>query len=379
MALNDIQQIKQLLEGKKHILITTRKDAQADSVASSLAMLLFVEALGKRATIVIDEFDLPKTLRFLKKAKRIKSKFSHLQKFIISVDTEKTGVKELSYDTFQEKLRIFITPKQGMISRDDIKTAQSEFAYDLVIAVDTPDLASLGGLYTNNTALFETTPVINIDRHVSNEHYGQINIVDSTMASTTEVLFGVLERLGSEYINKFIATGLLAGMIANTRSFKTDNVKPSTLATAGRLMSLGADREYIIKNLYRTKSVSSLKLWGHALSHLQTDKASGLVWTSITRDDFVRAGAQENELYDVVDELIANSPEAKMILLIHEHTKHDSIHVILSAQKGFDALKTLESFGAKGDGDTATCMIEGKTLREVEEEVVEAIKKNYSH
>jgi len=375
MALNQAQQIHKRIEDAKHILITFRQDGTGDAIGSAVALFLFLEQLGKRADIVVDGFVLPRQLKFLKKAKDIKPTFSHLQKFILTLDVKNSGVKELSYDIKDEKLRISITPKTGFLTKDEIKTAQSDFKYDLIITLDSRDLGSLGNLYMENTELFYGTPIINIDNHVGNEHFGEINVIDLTTASTAEVLFSLLKKLGEEYINEEIATALLTSMIANTRSFKTDNIKPHTLALASKLISMGAKRDYIVQNLYRTRTINSLKLWGQALSHLQSDKETGLVWTTITREDFVRSGADENDLYEIVDELIGNSPEAKMTLLIHEHKNTDTVHAILTTEKEYHAKNLLGAFNASGNSNRASCIITGKTLKKAEEKILEYIKK----
>lgn len=377
MSLTQPQQIHQLLENKKHILIIFRKDGQGDAIASSVALALFLEKLGKRVDIVCDNFQLPKTMKFLKGSDKIKSAFSHLQKFIITIDTKNSGVKELSYDIKDEKLRVFITPKQGFLNRDQIRTAQSDFMYDLIIMVDSPDLESLGVLYLNNTELFYQTPIINIDHSSMNEQFGQINVVELTATSTSEVVYDLLKKLGEEYIDEHIATALLAGMISETQSFKADNVKPHTLAIAGKLISMGAKRDYIIQNLYRTRSIPTLKLWGKALEHLQTDNTAGLVWTTITRDDFIRSNATEHDLYDIIDELISNSPEAKITLLLHEHPvlgSSHSVHGIIKTDKLYNAQELIKPYNPQGNGHRASFVVTGKSLQEVETEVIKNIK-----
>ncbi len=380
MALNETEQINKLLEGKKDILITFHKEGKGDAIASSIALALYLEKLGKRVDIVCDSFDLPQNLKFLKKVETIKTTFSHLQKFIITVDVDKTGLNELSYDLKDDKLRLFITPKQGFLSRDNIRTAQSDFKYDLIFVLDTQELEGLGGLYDNNTELFFNKPIINIDYHSTNEYFGQVNLVENTATSTGEVLYNLLNDIGQEHISDTVATSLLTAIIANTKSFKTQNIKPHTLYLASKLMILGADRDHIVQNLYRTRSLSTLKLWGQMLSHIQQDNSIGLVWTTITRDDFVRSGAQAQELYDIVDELIHNSPEAKLILLFHEQSSIDEhtsrIRVILDTDKGYDAVALLKPFGLViGGKKQATTIVANKSLKEVEEEIVKHIKK----
>jgi len=373
-------QLNKILEDKKNVLITFPKKDKGDALTSAVALLVFLEKLGKRVDIVSENIEVPQQLKFIKKTKLIKSTLDHLQKFIITVDTKKTGVHELSYDNKDDKLRIFITPKQNYLSKEDIKTAQSDFKYDIIFTLGTQDLEQLGNIFHDNTEFFYKRPVINIDHSPANSHFGHINIVDITTASTAEVLHDLLENWQAENISEEVATALLTGMIVNTRSFKTGNVKPQTLHLASKLMHLGADRDYIVQNLYRTRSLSTLKLWGQALSHLQHDKNIGLVWTTITRDDLTRSGANSNDLHEIVDELISNSPQAKLILLLHEENneQRQSIKVILDTGKEFDASELLRPYQPTGDKKQAIAYITGKNLKQVEEEIVEYIRKTIS-
>jgi len=374
MALSDIEQIHQLVNEQKYILVTFQAHGNSDAVASAVALVAFLTSLEKRVDIVVDGFSLPEKLSFLKIARSFQSGFSHLQKFVITLDVSDQGVEELSYDVKEGKLRIYITPKAGAISKEQVSTAQTDFKYDLIMTVDTPDLTSLGKVYTDNTDLFFSVPIINIDHHASNEHYGQINLIDYSLATCAEVLFELFSKLDEKHISKEVATALLTAMIDTTRSFTTEHVKPHTLRTASKLMTLGADRQYIINNLYRTKTIGSLKLWGHALSNLERHSNINLVATRITRDAFQHTGATESALYDIVDELISNSPEAKLILLTHEHAgDDDTIHCILYGARGTDAKELLKAFNATGDDMRASIVMRGKTLREVEDKVIQEI------
>jgi len=376
MSFTTTQQINKLLEDKKNILITFRKNSTDDTIASAMALFLFLEKYNKQTDIVCDSFKLPDNLNFLKKSEQIKGEFPGLQKFTMTIDIEKTGVKELSYDTKEKKLRIFITPKQGYLSKNDIRTAQSDFKYDLIITLGTPDLESIGSIYNNNTDLFYKTPIINIDNQPNNEHFGQINVVNLTASSTSEVLFELLKKLGEEYINEDIATALLTGIISETKSFKSDSVKPHTLEIASKLIGMGANREKIISKLYRTRTISMLKLWGQALTHLQSDKDYGLIWSTITREDFIRCGAKESDLRDIISELINNSPDAKITLLLHEHSEEKTIHGLLNTNKNYDVRELIKEYNPSGTRKNASFIIKGRNLQTVEEEIINHLKKS---
>ena len=376
MALTAHEQFSQLLSGAKRVLITFGSNGRHDAIAGSIALANFLEAQGKQVDVISPGFVLPQNLSFLEKAHTIAPKFNHLQQFILTVDVHNAGVKELQYDVEDEKLRIFITPEEGFLTKDRVRTAQSSFVYDAIITLDTPDLDSLGELYTKHAELFHKTPIINIDHATANEHFGHVNMVDVTAASTCELLFELMKQTGETYITESMSTALLTGMIAKTRSFKAENIKPHTLSIAGELMKLGADRDFIVENLYHTRSIATLKLWGQALTNLQHDKQHGIVWTTITRDDFARSEATEADLYEIIDELITSSPEARVTVLLHEHDDGEDkyVHVMLHATKGYHAKELLQPFLPEGNATRAQARIKEKTLKDVELDVIQTLK-----
>lgn len=378
MTLSTAEQFKQLLDGKKQVLIVFDKNSKGDAIGSAAALSLFLKQLGIRTEIISPDFSLPEQYRFVAHAKKIRPSSGHLQKFILSIDIAKTGVKELSYDTFENHLRIFVTPKEGMIEPSDITTSQSGFLYDLIIVVDTPDLKSLGNLYKENVDFFTRTPIVNIDHKPHNEHFGHLNIIDITASSTAEILFNMIKELRPELISTNVAEALLTGMVAGTNSFRATNVRHRTLAAASELVQLGADRNKIIKNLYQTKSIATFKLWGAALSNLQFDEHLKLAWTTITRDELIRSGASELDLPSVIDELIVNTPEANIIMLLHEHvgeTNNHRIHGIIQTQTPHDPHVLNKKIKGTVHAQNISFVISGdKTLKDVEKEVIAHIE-----
>ncbi len=380
MALNNTEQIKRLLKDAKNILITFKKTYDGDALGSALALKLFTEKLGKRADIVCDDFVLHPRLSFLKRSNKIQSQLGDLHQCIITVDIAQSGLSELSYDKKDDKLRIFITPQTGYITRDNITTAQTEYKYDVIIVLDTPDVVSLGNIYTNNGDFFHTTPIINIDHKSSNEYFGSINMVDIPASTTSEIMYSVLTQIGEEApITRHMANALLTGLIEGTRSFKHRKVRPNTLDVASKLVELGADRAFIMKNLYQTKSISTFRLWGTALANMVYDKKHNIVSTTITRDDFIRSQATKNDLDTIIDELITTSPDAQFILVLNEHPdEQHHIEGTLRIIPSHHATDIMKKYHAQGDEDHTTFSIKGKNLKKVEEELVKHIKEEIS-
>ena len=118
----------------------------------------------------------------------------------------------------------------------------------------------------------------------------------------------------------------------------------------------------------------------HSLANLEKHANIGLVTTRIPRDVFANTGASETDLYDIVDELITNSPEAKLILLTHEHAGgDDTVHSILYGTRDVNVKQLLKAFNATGDNMRASIIMRGKTLREVEEKVIQEVTYRLKH
>jgi len=375
MGLAIFEQIKEIVGKSDTILVTTCKKYNTDSIAASLALAMFLEKIGKRVKVVCAGYNMLPAHNFLPKSQEILSDLTSLRKFVISLDVKKTKVEQLSYDIKDDKLDIYITPKNGFFEERDISTSSGSFAYDLIFTLSTSDLDSLGEIYESNREFFYQKPVINIDHNPENEYYGQVNHVDLTATSTSEIVFELLKKFREELIDEQIATNLLTGIISKTKSFQSPQVTPRTLSIASHLIASGARREEIVKNLYRTKSICTLKLWGRALARLRTDANNKVVWTILNKEDFAKSGACDADLRGVIDELIINTPEAKIVLILYEKGDNN-VYGIVSTEEKIDALSVLQEFNPKGSKDFTEFTLKNKTLEQAEKIILEDLRQN---
>lgn len=371
MALNLNQQIQEAINRSRQILIAFRQNGNGDAIAGALALGQILQKQGKQVEIACDSFTAPGQLKFLPFIQNIKPQLSPLQKFIIKVDVTKNKLESLSYDVKDGYLYIYITPRGGLINRSDVQTAATDLKFDLIIILDSPDLESLGRIYDNNTELFVRAPTLNLDHNPANEHFGKINLADISASSTCEIIFELLSQISPEQIDADIATLLLTGMIVKTKSFKTPNINSRTLDNASKLVGLGARREEIVRNLYRNRSLATLKLWGRALAHLKNDARLGLVALNLTKDDFLASGATPHDLPEIIDELIVNAPEAKIIVLLYE--KGADVEGIISVNRGLDALALTKPFNPEGTKERVKMIIKNKDMMTAEKDVLENI------
>lgn len=350
MAFSPEQQAVELIGRAKNILVTTRENASTDSLASAVALALVLKKLNKTFDVVVPGYDEANHPTFLPKA-QLRGQPGAMRAFHITLDVRQTPLSELLYNIKDGKLEITLVPKHGDWMPKDVAFKHGDDRYDLIIALDSPDMATLGDLSKNQADFIYRTTIINIDHNAANESWGQVNLVDLNAVSTTEVLFSFLQGWNKNFIDEPVATSLLSGMIAKTKSFRTQNVTPKTLKTSSELVSLGAKRGEIVSGLWRTQSISNLKLWGRILSRLEQDRERGLVWSMLTESDFLEAGAKSDAIDGVVDELISYAPEAKTVLLAIQ--KHDGLYVHVFAQAPRSAADIARVFEGSGNRDRA--------------------------
>ena len=376
------QQIFEQIKKASNILITFKKTWTGDAVASALALFLFLRKLEKNVEVVAEKFGPSRLYSFLPGYTEIKFALENLRKFIISLDISNTKVSQIKYQKEDNKLNFIISPKDGWFTEEDIDSGTGGFKYDLIIVVDTPDLESLGRIYDNDTEFFYQTPIINVDHGSTNESFGQINFIELTAVSTSEIVFSLLESYGRDLIDENIATCLLAGMISETKSFKTNNVTPQALLTASQLMSMGGRREEIVNHLYRSKSLNILKLWGRVLAKLLSSLDNKLVWSTLSAADFSNTNSSEKDLTDVIDELIISVPQAKVIAIIYESESLadenspvpiKTANLLLYTIKNIDALSLVKEFNPGGTKSLAKAVINAP-IAEAEKSIIASIE-----
>lgn len=312
--LTPLQQAIDLIKKSKNILIALPESLNADSLGSALALEATLKKLGKKIEVASQEA-APDKLTFLPGVDILKNKLSSLRDFVISVDTSQNKISRLRYETANNVLKIFLATPQKIEQRD-IKLEPGPFYYDLVITLDAPDLESLGDIFNGNTELFFNKSILNIDCKAGNEYFGEVNLVEPTAAACAEIVAGLIDGLAPNSVNEQIATCLLAGLIVKTHSFQNSKTTPQALNLASLLIVKGAQQETIVKNLYKTKPLNCLRLWGRLLGRLEFDEQSKIAWIFAQRDDFLATNTTTKDLPFVLEETFDLFPSINMAVIL---------------------------------------------------------------
>lgn len=315
MELPLITQAVTLLKNSTTPLIIIPKEPSTDALSAALGLLAILEKTKKSVRIVSPGFTLPPDHSFLPKSDAVHHDLSSLQNFIITVDVAKTKLESLSYDLRDNQLHIYLAPKNGFFEPANIKTSAGVYAYDLIITLDLADLEGLGQLHKDNAEFFYRTPILNIDHHPANTRFGHVNLVDVTASAVSETVFEIIKELAPDALDEQVATSLLAGIISKTKVFQSQSVTPRSLAIASHLMAAGGRRDEIIRHLYQTKNLPTLRVWGRALANLTSADNGRIVWSVVTATDLAASQAKPADAAGVLDELMINAPASTYTIL----------------------------------------------------------------
>lgn len=299
-------QAYQAIYSAQNIAVIPHRGPDGDAIGAALATKLTLQQFGKKIDIVCVD-PAPKNTHFLPQANQI--------------------IHELQ----AEKYQLLIIVDCG--SADMHKFNLSQISY----------------------------PIINIDHHASNNNYGSINLVDSSAASTTQILYEIFSQWQFP-LNKEIAECLLTGLYFDTGSFKHNNTDARVLRAAAALTKLGANGQKIAKNLFHNNSANQLKLWGKILKNTKRTHKN-IVASAVSTKDYKETQTNSKDLEGVIDYL-NTVPESKFSVLLSEDQQGGIKGSIRTQDENTDLSKIAEVFGGGGHKMASGFRIEGQIKEE---------------
>lgn len=311
------QEAKDVINSAAKILVISHRKPDADTLGAALAMKFWLEKQGKEVTLACADRPAP------------------IFKFLPGIDAY---VDEFSLEDFD--LRIIVDAGASYMTNFHIK-------------------------YEN---FFKSSvPIINIDHHASNDHFGAVNIVDPSAASTTVMIYRLFSFLNVQ-IDTDIATCLLAGIYGDTGGFMHSNTDKEVYHLAADLMAKGANVAAIIKALFKSRSLRTLKLWGRVLEKTQVTD-DGVVMSVIRDEDYQQVGSTPEHLSGVVDYLNM-VPETKFAVLINEDRNGNVKGSFRTRQSDVDLSRIAAVFGGGGHPKASGFMLPGKVEEQLKFKIV---------
>jgi phosphoesterase RecJ-like protein len=245
---------------------------------------------------------------------------------------------------------------------DQIK-ARPEGGFDTFVTVDCADFKRTG-------QLFESIghPHINIDHHITNEMFGELNLIEAEEVATAAILTDHLPAWGYQ-ITKPVAAALLTGIITDTLGFRTSNITADAMRQVATLMETGVDMpELYMRGLVR-RSFEAARYWGGGLSKLE--RKNGIVWSTLTLADRKAAGYSGSDDADLIN-IISAIDGFKVGMIFVEQP--GSVKISWRAlEPDIDVSPVAKHFGGGGHAAAAGADVQG-SLEDIQKLVLQNTK-----
>lgn len=216
-----------------------------DAIAAATAIYLGLTKLGKNMTLVCET----PVKSDLTGADKVQDELTTAgDNLVISFPYTDGAIDKVDYNIQGSTFNLIVSPRQGQpkLNPDQVKYSYSGGTVDFVITIDAPNLHSLGRSYNENKTQIDGKTIVNIDRHLVNDFFGTVNMVNKTSSSTSELALQFLEDVSAE-VDKDIATNLYSGLMGATNNFTSYSVNAQTFECAARLLKAGALKRQIKK------------------------------------------------------------------------------------------------------------------------------------
>lgn len=223
--------------------------------------------------------------------------------------------------------------------------------HDLLICVDCSDLNRLGR-YSSAVKYHDNT--INIDHHISNEKFADINCI-MDLSSTCEIMFNLVKFLGANPDSE-VYKCIYCGISTDTGNFSHSNTSHKTFEVAAELLKLIGDVSMINQRLYKDIPKNRLLMLGHAISNIKFYINDRMAILTVFTKDLERFGCSSYDTEGFVDYAInIIGVEVGAILLECEKGGYK----VSLRSKSVDVCKIASQFGGGGHTHASGCMLFG--------------------
>jgi phosphoesterase RecJ-like protein len=301
--MNDINDLKVLLNFPKDIVITTHRNPDGDAMGSSLGLYHFLVGLG-HSVHVITPSEYPEVFSWMPDAERI-----------TIYDIEPEYSKEL----VERAELIFFLDFNGLDRID-----------------------KLGELIDPVKAA-----KIMIDHHLYPEPCADYILSDTSASSTCELVFDFIHQLEmASHLNLPIAECLFTGILTDTGSFKY-STSAKLYRIVADLVELGVDDYKLQDRIFNSMKEKHLRLLGHCLNNrmeILEEYNTGII--TLTKDDYSDFDIQRGDTEGIVNFLL-KVKNVKMAAFI---TEQPTIVKISLRSKGAFSVQEIAKRHFRGGG-----------------------------
>jgi len=314
------------IKRNKYFLITTHTNPEGDALGSELAFYRLLKKMGKQAFIVNDD------------------KLSCAYNFL-------PGINEIK----------------------KFKTKQEPIKFDCFVILDCSDLRRCGEVSKIN---LYNKPIINIDHHISNERFGDINWVEPHASSTSEMIYKIYKKLRIP-LDKKVALSLYVGILTDTGSFRYSNTAPLTHEMAAEFLGFKLDVPRIYKNIYENIPFPDMKLLSKIFSNVKRQLHGRIAWFQIEQS-LLKHRIISIDLTEHILSFARAIKDVEVAVLFRENLERkNEVRVNLRSQGKIDVNRIARFFGGGGHQTASGCTVGGR-IEDVARKVLKKIRESFN-
>jgi len=317
----------------RRFLLTTHTNPEGDALGSTLAFYRLLKKVGKEAVVISDDV-IPCGYEFLPDIDKIK--------------------------------RFRWCPGK--------KKNSADIKFDYLVALDCSDLARCGQVARVNTA---NKPIINIDHHISNGKFGEINWIEPETSSCSEMIYKLYKAMGVA-LDRKAALLLYTGILTDTGSFRYSNTGSFTHRAVSQLLKYQLDVVRIYKSVYEDIPFVDMQLLCKILPDMRSSARGRIIWFQIGR----KILKDKRLSFDLSEHVLSFGRAVRGVevaVLFKENLGvKNEIRVNLRSQGKVDVNKIAQFFGGGGHKTASGITISGaldEVRRKVLAKIQEAINK----
>jgi phosphoesterase RecJ-like protein len=261
--------------------------------------------------------------------------------------------------------------------------------YDLSFSCDCGSIARLGSA---GDIWKRAKITCNIDHHLSNPLYGDLNWVDPDATCTGQVVKMLADALVARG-KKIITSPNLASLyyitlLTDTGGFRHNNTNPKVFSWASELTSQGADPSKLYNNLFNQMPFRAIKIIGLALAKLSiieleiknsTQRNSlKIAYTTTTKNDLIETSALDEDTDEIVDHIMRIKGIDACLYL--REAKFPGVYKgsLRSAVPDFDCSQIASKLNGGGHSRAAGFNLPASSLDELKQKALQEISNFYN-
>ncbi len=304
-----LKKFREIIRQHKTFLVTTHENPDLDALCSELSMAIYLRALGKKVYIVNDE-KLQSRYEFLPGANTIRS-----------------------YE------------------------ANKDISCEAVIVLDCGELRRIGKV---RNLISQDSLLINIDHHVTNDLFGDCNLVDPQASSTAEILYTFL-RLVRHKLTKAMAFNLYVGIMTDTGSFRFENTSVYTHRAISDLMKFRFSVTDVYRKIYESIPPDDFKEFAGLVSQFSVLFGGRVVYLDLPKKIASRF-SEDFDLRGAIFKFLRPMKGAEVFMIFTEISPRET-RVNFRSSSRVDVARLAQYFNGGGHKRASGCTIEGDIPR----------------